>query len=353
MREPVVVGVDGTPSSLAAVEAAAWEADRRGVGLQLAYAVAWPSDPVPAGVPPWDPDGAGPNGTLSLAEERARRVAPGLPITSEVLVGEPATVLESESRHATLTVVGGARTGRFGGPARDSVAGRLTAHGSSPVLVVRGTPQPGGPVVLVDDASTAGRAVAAFAFAEAAERGVELVVLHVDGQLPHLPFGPVDGTRSAHRAATLSVLCQRHPDVTVRLRRSRGRTGAAVEKETAGAQLVVVGARSRGRVAEAMQGSAGRAVLRHARCPVAVVPTTNGAVAPSADGAEVPTTDGTAVPAVDGTAVPAVDGTAVPAVDGTAVPAVDGTAVPAVDGAEVPAVDGTAVPAVDGTAVPA
>ncbi|WP_324787729.1 universal stress protein [Streptomyces sp. H51] len=298
MREPVVVGVDGTPSSLAAVEAAAWEADRRGVGLQLAYAVAWPSDPVPAGGPAWDPDGAGPDGALSLAEERARRVAPGLPITSEVLVGEPAAVLESESRHATLTVVGGASLGRFGGPARDSVAGRLTAHGSGPVLVVRGTPRPGGPVVLVDDASTGGRDVAAFAFAEAGERGVDLVVLHVDGQLPHLPFGPVDGTKSAHRAATLSVLCQRHPDVTVRLRSSRGRTGTAVEKATAGAQLVVVGARGRGRVAEAVRGSAGRAVLRHARCPVAVVPTTSGAAVPNASDAGVPTAKGTALPIV-------------------------------------------------------
>ncbi|MFI1566552.1 universal stress protein [Streptomyces sp. NPDC020490] len=332
MREPVVVGVDGTPSSLAAVEAAAWEADRRGVGLQLAYAVAWPSDPVPAGVPPWDPDGAGPDGTLSLAEERARRVAPGLPITSEVLVGEPATVLESESRHATLTVVGGARTDRFGGPARDSVTGRLTAHGSSPVLVVRGTPQPGGPVVLVDDASTAGRAVAAFAFAEAAERGVDLVVLHVDGQLPHLPFGPVDGTRSAHRAATLSVLCQRHPDVTVRLRRSRGRTGAAVEKETAGAQLVVVGAYSRGRVAEAMQGSAGRAVLRHARCPVAVVPTVNGAEVRTANGVEVPTTNGVAAPTMNGAAVRTADGGGSTTADGKGSMTADGEGVIAADG---------------------
>ncbi|MHC3469848.1 universal stress protein [Streptomyces sp. 7R007] len=260
MSGPVVVGVGGSPSSLAAVEAAAWEADRRGVALQLAHAVAWPADPVAPGVPPWDPDGAGlpgmARGTLAEAERRARRVAPGLAITSGVLVGEPVTVLESESRAATLTVVGGRRQGRFGGLPYGSVAGRLTAHGRCPLLVVRGRVNRTGPVVLACDGSPASRAAAAFAFAEAAERGAELVVLH---------------TRDA---GTYPDVRREHPDVAVRPRRIRGRARLAVVEATAGAQLVVIGVRAHAGVT----GAVGRAVLRHAPCTVAVVP--DGAARP-------------------------------------------------------------------------
>lgn len=99
MNGPVVVGVDGSPSSLAAVETAAREAERRGVGLELVHALAWSSGPVPPGVAPWDPDGAGlrdrVNEVLTDAEFRARKVAPQLAVTREVLMGEPVSVLDS------------------------------------------------------------------------------------------------------------------------------------------------------------------------------------------------------------------------------------------------------------------
>src|SRR5437764_14251590 len=102
MNGPVVVGVDDTATGPAAVEAAAWEAGRRGVPLRFAQPLTWSSPQVPAGVAPWDPDGAGArdrlNQALSDAEGRARRVAPGLAITREVFVGEPETVLGSGSR---------------------------------------------------------------------------------------------------------------------------------------------------------------------------------------------------------------------------------------------------------------
>ncbi|MET7479290.1 universal stress protein [Streptomyces sp. NPDC005648] len=264
MNGPVVVGVGASPSSLAAVETAAWEADRRGVGLRLAHVVAWPSDPVAPGVPPWDPDGAGlrgsAGGALAEAERHARQVAPGLPITSEVLVGEPGTVLEGESRAASLTVVGGRRQGRFGGLPFGSVAGRLTALGRCPLLVVRGRTNRSGPVVLADDTSPSARAAAAFAFAEAAERGADLVVLHTR------ELGPDDG------AGALSELRRKYAGVSVRFRRIRGRSRPAVAEASAGAQLAVVGVPAHTGIADALSGSVGRAILRHASCTVAVVP---------------------------------------------------------------------------------
>lgn len=49
--DPVVVGVDGSPSSLDAVEVAAREAGLRGVGLRLVHAFGWPSMHLPPGGP--------------------------------------------------------------------------------------------------------------------------------------------------------------------------------------------------------------------------------------------------------------------------------------------------------------
>ncbi|OIJ68684.1 universal stress protein [Streptomyces mangrovisoli] len=256
---PVVVGVDGSAASLTAVEAAADEARRRGAALRLTYVLTW-SDRVPVGVPPWDPDGDGLRETvaevLTRAEDRARRVAPRLTIVREVLLGEPGAVLAAESRDACLTVIG-RRPGPVltaRGPGRTT--GRLTARGGAPVLVVCGRPGATGPVVLSEDGSPAAREAAGFAFAEAAARGADLEILH-------LPGGRRPGR--GHRATTaeLAALRKRHPDVTVRSRWIRHRPRRALTDASAGAGLVVVGA---GR------GPAGHPVLRHAYCPVAVVP---------------------------------------------------------------------------------
>lgn len=259
MNGPVVVGVDGSPSGLAAVEAAAWEADRRGVALQPAYALAWSEELVPAGVAPWDPDGGGlrdrVNEALADAEWRARRVAPDLTITREVLVGEPVTVLGSESCAASLTVVGSRPAHGVRGRLHGSVAGRLTARARCPVLVVCGRQSRTGPVVLAQDESPGAREAAEFAFAEASERGVDLVVLH----------------RTAVVGAT-SGLRKRYPDVAVRTRPVRGRHRRSLVEASVGAQLVVVGVRRRNGSAAALSGPDGRSILRHAHCPVALVP---------------------------------------------------------------------------------
>ncbi|MFD5256405.1 universal stress protein [Streptomyces bobili] len=265
MSGPVVVGVDGSPASLKAVEFAAWEAGLRGVGLRLAHAFAWPSAPVPPGAPPWDPDGVGltelVNGTLAEAEQRAHAVAPQVNVTSDVLVGEPATVLQSESRIASLTVVDGRRTSRLDGLLHGSVAGRLTARGCCPVLVVRGRQNPTGPVVLAYDASPAARAAAEFALAEASVRGADLVVLRTRHLWAARPTSSAD----------LADVRKEYPDVSVDIQRVTGWSGRTVVEASAGAQLVVIGAPEWSRVVDVLP-VASRAVLRHGHCPVAVVP---------------------------------------------------------------------------------
>ncbi|MEV6481891.1 universal stress protein [Streptomyces sp. NPDC051576] len=267
MRGPVVVGVDGSPSSLVAVETAARTAERQGVELQLVHAVDWPAGRVTDGVgswglrPEWDHGGA--NGALAEAERRARSAAPRVDVRCEVLVGEPARVLESESRDAGLTVVGHRRTGP-GGSRHHSVAGQLLAHGSRPVLVVCGRREPAGSVVLVGGESMAARKAAEFAFAEAEARGVPLLVLDTRRLWQR---------RSHSLPASLLIrLRGRHPEVKVNRRVVKGRIRRTLITLSADAQLVVAGAHGR-------RGTAGpldEAVLRDVRCPVAAVRSERG-----------------------------------------------------------------------------
>ncbi|MBO4252533.1 universal stress protein [Streptomyces griseorubiginosus] len=256
------MGRTGAGRGVVGGKAAAWEADRRRAPLRLAHALTWVSPDVPAGVAPWDPDGAGArdrvNRAFSDAEGRARRVAPHLVITREVLVGAPDTVLGSESRAACLAVVGAHRIDGARGRLHGSVAGRLTARADCPVLVVRGRHTRTGPVVLAADESPRAREAAEFAFAEASERGADLVVLRA--------------RRSGRTTAdALSALREKYPHVTVRTAAVRGRHHRALVEAGVDAQLVVVGVR-RGGTTVVRPGSEGRSILRDARCPVALVP---------------------------------------------------------------------------------
>lgn len=80
MNGPVVVGVDGSPSALAAVDAAAQEASLRGVELRVVHAFLWPAMHAPPGSSPLGPPTGGLHETVERivadAVERARRQAP-------------------------------------------------------------------------------------------------------------------------------------------------------------------------------------------------------------------------------------------------------------------------------------
>ncbi|MGQ5637892.1 MULTISPECIES: universal stress protein [unclassified Streptomyces] len=289
MAKPVVVGVDGSPSSLDAVETAAHEAVLSGVGLRLVHAFGWPSIHPPPGGPPWDPARAGVrelvDGTLAEAEQRARGVAPRVDITREVTVGEPLMVLEIESRTASLVVVGSRGLGAFGSLLLGSTAVHLAAHGRCPVLVARDRRKPTGPVLLAVDGSPAGERAVEFAFAEASMRGADLLALHVwntwnerayegPGDPLNMVVVDIDRLREEEQRLlddTLSPWQTRYPQVTVERRLVRSRIRPALIEASHDAQLVVAGARGRGGFTGLLLGSVSQALLHHAHCSVAVV----------------------------------------------------------------------------------
>ncbi|UUU19024.1 universal stress protein [Streptomyces sp. DSM 40750] len=288
MSGVVVVGVDGSASSLAAVEAAAREARLRGVGLRVVHAFFWPAMHVPLGPSPLGPPEGGirhmADRLVAEAVERARAAAPEVDVSHAVVTGEPLTVLEAQSRAAELVVVGSRGMGGFVGLLVGSTAVHLAAHGRCPVLVVREQPSAEGPIVLGVDGSAAGGHAMDFAFAEAELRKAPLVALHAwttwnaslpapqDASTPYAnPPGALAGEEERLLSEALAGRQERYPGVVVEHRVVHGGTREALMEASQSAQLVVVGARGRGGFAGLLLGSVSQALLHHAHCPVAVV----------------------------------------------------------------------------------
>ncbi|KAB1140115.1 universal stress protein [Streptomyces luteolifulvus] len=285
----MIVGVDGSASSLDAVDVAAREAHLRGVPLRIVHAFGHAPGRLPVGAAPWNPADHGlepmVHGVLARAEERAHGVVPDVEITRSVVAGEPLEVLEIESRSAALAVVGGRGHSGFAGLLLGSTAVHLAAHGHCPLMVVRGRPDPAGAVVLAVDGSAAGEAAVEFAFAEAALRKAPLVALHVwNTWSEHAYEGPgdpltavvadVDHLRAAEQRLldeTVASLQEVFPEVAVERRLVRSRIRPALIDASRSAQLLVTGARGRGGFAGLLLGSVSQALLHHAHCPVTVV----------------------------------------------------------------------------------
>ena len=278
MSGPVVVGVDGSRSNPAVVECAAREAERLGVDLELTQAVGWPAGAGRFGIPSWEAGVTGghasTSGLLAEAERSARGAAPGVRISRGVLVGAPGTVLERESRAASLTVVGSDGARGHGSRRDGSLAGRLSACVSGPLLVVRGRPNPVGAVLLVVHGASTLRGAAEFAFAEASAHGVDLVAVRLRNASAARPYGgsaQATAEEDLALAEELSELRERYPDVTVRCRRPRGGARRALVEASADSRLLVVGVRDRFRFARLPLDPVCQTALHEADCPVALV----------------------------------------------------------------------------------
>ncbi|OKK03715.1 universal stress protein UspA [Streptomyces sp. CB03234] len=284
----VVVGVDGSASSLAAVDVAAPEARARGARLKVVHAFIWPALHVSLGPSPLGPPEGGlrkmADRLVAEAVERARTAAPDIDVTDVVVTGEPLTVLEAQSRTAQLVVVGSRGMGGFVGLLVGSTAVHLAAHGRCPVLVVRERANTDGPVVLGVDGSAAGERAMAFAFAEAELRKAPLVALHAwttwnapmpaprDASVPYAnPPGALAEEEERLLSEALAGCQERYPDVVVKHKVVRAGTREALIEASRSAQLMVVGARGRGGFTGLMLGSVSQALLHHAHCPVVVV----------------------------------------------------------------------------------
>lgn len=290
---PVVVGIDGSRSALDAVRWAAVEAERRRTGLRLVEAFGWlpveDSEPGHAD----HADHADPSyrevltraarERLDVAGAAAALVAPGVPVETDLLTGDPIPRLVAESAAAQLVVVGDRGLAGITGLLVGSVATGVAARAACPTVVVRGT-EPGGPIPAVGpvvvgvDGSPVSEAALACAFEEASARGVGLVALHtwrdtmVDGSVaPLIDWAAVEAEEQQVLAERLAGWAVKYPDVAVERVVARDRPAHALRERSRGAQLLVVGSRGRGGLVGTLLGSVSQTLLHHAACPVMVV----------------------------------------------------------------------------------
>jgi nucleotide-binding universal stress UspA family protein len=136
---PVVVGVDGSPSSKRAL---AWAARQAAVtGSELLVVTTWEFPTGNGWAPPWPPEFRPDLEAGTRLAHDVEEVLGGEPrstVTKSVVEGHPAVVLTDLSRTASLVVVGSRGHGEFTGMLLGSVSEFLTTHAHCPVVVIRG-----------------------------------------------------------------------------------------------------------------------------------------------------------------------------------------------------------------------
>jgi nucleotide-binding universal stress UspA family protein len=133
----IVVGIDGSPSSIAALDWAVRQAELTDAALEVLMTWEWPASygwsPVPNDYDPGHDAATFLEDTL----KSVRAAHPGLSIGSSTLEGHPAPALVEASRDADLLVVGSRGHGEFAGMLLGSVSEHCVTNAECPVLVLR------------------------------------------------------------------------------------------------------------------------------------------------------------------------------------------------------------------------
>ena len=279
----IIVGVDGSPASNAAVDWAARDAARRNVPLTLVHVVGaavpvWPETPMAIGYGQWQDE----NGRELIADavKIARESSSGrieTQIDIEMLFSAVVPTLVDLSKDAQMIVVGSRGRGALARTFLGSVSSGLVHHAHCPVAVIHdGDPlmkYPGeAPVLVGIDGSPASEFATAIAFDEASRRGVELVALHAWSDVDLNEYRLVDwpdmkSVEERLLAERLAGWQERYPDVKVRRLVVCDRPARQLIERSDRSQLTVVGSHGRGGFAGMLVGSVSVAVVNAARMP--------------------------------------------------------------------------------------
>ncbi|WP_366180514.1 universal stress protein [Actinomyces timonensis] len=286
----VLVGVDGSPESLGAVDWAAARAAREGWRVHILCAYSLPSftaASLDGGYAALDDTAIRAGAQAVVDEAVARAQQAGVAVTSSLETGDPAGVLVDLSSDVALAVVGTRGGGGFADRLLGTVSSALPAHAKCPTVIVpRHTTgaafTPVKRIVVGVDGSGSARKAACRAVREAEAWGAQLTAVAAvpmstgSGALAWLPAA-VDrqqvlaDVRAGLDHAVAEAL-EGHPGVMVRRHALDGNAAELLAEFSTAVDLVVVGSRGRGGFAGLLLGSTSQAVLSHAACPIMVVP---------------------------------------------------------------------------------
>ena len=286
----VVVGVDGSPASRAALLWAVAVAARSGARVEAVSA--YPVDFV------WMDPFLVDTGRIAdirshtesqtrafVDEARRDRALSALQGSADVEVdvvvvgGAPAQHLVARARGAQVLVVGSRGRGTVRSALLGSVALHCVTHAGCAVVVVHdGVPQPAGRVVVGIDDSAASPGVVIRAAQEAQRLGAQLEPVAVyptpaywGDSYDMTATLAAEGREQTRRGAEAIVSRALGSATAATVEVAQGRPGEVLVERAEGATLLVVGSRSRSQLAGTVLGSVALYCAVHAPCPVMVV----------------------------------------------------------------------------------
>ena len=294
-EQVILVGVDGSPASLNALEWAVAQARQVGWRLHLVCAYAVPTfaaASLDGGYAALD-DTAIREGAQAVLDEAATRVSDrGVEVTSALETGDPAGVLVDLSKQVCLVVVGTRGRSGFAERVLGTVSSALPAHAHCPTVVVplhegdddedNAPPLPITRIVVGVDGSDSAKVALNRAIEQAEVWDAELTAVVAvpigagAGLLGWLPAAVDRENVLADVEEGLNVAVDRAlegRDLVVRRHALDGNGAALLSEFSTAVDLVVVGSRGRGGFAGMLLGSTSQQVLHHSACPVMVVPT--------------------------------------------------------------------------------
>jgi nucleotide-binding universal stress UspA family protein len=282
----IVVGVDRSPGSVAALDWALAAALRRRLPVTVVRAWTAPTYGLygPAGVAMADSVDKLRDNALSEAEEMVGDAVARLPgsedlrIAKVALMGGAAQVLRDAAGGTQMIAVGSRGAGALSRAVLGSVSSSVLHHATAPVAIVPEAAAPGSTpprVVVGVDHSPQSLNALALATEEARLRGGVLVPVAV--REPVQVFPPDReaeqslATLEASERQSLMSAVGPEPGVEVDPQVLAGNASSALLEAAQGADLLVLGSRGRGGFASLLLGSTSTQCAQHATCPVVVV----------------------------------------------------------------------------------
>ncbi len=279
----ILVGVDGSAQSDAAIRFATREAVLRDVPLTVMHVI--------GPVPEWATRSEQARIAKAWAQdardiiEQARKtslavvdVSASPELRTEVVHSSVVPTLIDASSRADMFVVGSRGMTPLGRLLLGSVSSTVVQHAHGPVAVIHdddGSADDTAPVVVGVDGSPGSEGAVELAFDEASRRGVHLVALHAWSDVGIFPILGMDWRDYEAKGGevldeSLAGVQRKYPDVRVERRLDCDKPAHWLIEESQHAQLVVVGSHGRGGFPGLLLGSVSSALAHSAKSPLII-----------------------------------------------------------------------------------